>query len=50
MDPNSHPHGGGEGKSGVGMNPKTRQGKPAFGKTRSKKKPSSRFILSRRKK
>ncbi len=50
LDPNSHPHGGGEGKSGVGMNPKTRQGKPAFGKTRSKKKPSSKFILSRRKK
>lgn len=50
MDPNSHPHGGGEGKSGVGMNPKTRQGKPAFGKTRNRKKPSSRFILSRRNK
>lgn len=50
MDPASHPHGGGEGKSGIGMNPKTRQGKSAFGKTRSRKKPSSRFILSRRKK
>lgn len=50
MDPNSHPHGGGEGKSGTGMNPKTRQGKPAFGKTRSRKKPSSKFILSRRNK
>ena len=50
MDPNSHPHGGGEGKSGTGMNPKTRQGKPAFGKTRSSKKPSSKFILARRKK
>lgn len=49
MDPASHPHGGGEGKSGIGMNPKTRSGKPAFGKTRSKKKPSSRFILARRK-
>lgn len=50
MDPNSHPHGGGEGKSGVGMHPKTRQGKPAAGKTRSKKKPSGKFILSRRNK
>lgn len=50
MDPASHPHGGGEGKSGTGMNPKTRSGKPAFGKTRSRNKPSSRFILSRRKK
>lgn len=50
MDPNSHPHGGGEGKSGTGMNPKTRSGKPAFGKTRSRKKPSSKFILQRRKK
>ncbi len=50
MDPASHPHGGGEGKSGTGMNPKTRTGKSAFGKTRSRKKPSSKFILSRRKK
>ncbi len=50
MDPNSHPHGGGEGKSGTGMNPKTPTGKSAFGKTRSKKKPSGKFILSRRNK
>lgn len=50
MDPASHPHGGGEGKSGTGMNPKTRQGKSAFGKTRSRKKPSGKFILSRRNK
>jgi len=50
MDPNSHPHGGGEGKSGTGMNPKTRSGKPAFGKTRNRNKTSSKFILSRRKK
>lgn len=49
MDPASHPHGGGEGKSGIGMNPKTRQGKSAFGKTRNRKKPSGRFILERRK-
>lgn len=51
MDPHSHPHGGGEGKSGIGMHPKTRWGKPAMGKkTRSKNKPSSKFIVSRRKK
>lgn len=50
MDPASHPHGGGEGKSGTGMNPKTRTGKSAFGKTRNRNKPSSKFILSRRKK
>jgi len=49
MDPRSHPHGGGEGKSGTGMNPKTPTGKRAFGKTRNPNKPSSRFILSRRK-
>jgi len=50
MDPDSHPHGGGEGRSGTGMNPKTPWGKPAFKKTRKKNKPSSKFILSRRKK
>ena len=49
MDPASHPHGGGEGRSGTGMNPKTPTGKPAFRKTRNRKKPSSRFILERRK-
>lgn len=49
MDPHSHPHGGGEGRSGTGMNPKTPWGKPAFKKTRKKSKPSTRFILERRK-
>ncbi len=49
QDPGSHPHGGGEGRSGVGMNPKTPTGKPAFKKTRSRNKPSSKFILQRRK-
>lgn len=50
MDPRSHPHGGGEGKSGEGMHPKTRWGKSARGtKTRNKKKPSGKFILERRK-
>lgn len=51
MDPRSHPHGGGEAKSGEGMHPKTPTGKPARGnKTRNKKKPSTKYILSRRKK
>ncbi|MCR4324579.1 MAG: 50S ribosomal protein L2 [Candidatus Curtissbacteria bacterium] len=51
MDPGSHPHGGGEAKSGTGMNPKTPWGKPAMGKkTRNRNKPSSKFILSRRRK
>ncbi len=51
MDPRSHPHGGGEGKSGEGMHPKTPTGKPARGvKTRNKNKPSGKFIIQRRKK
>ena len=50
MDPGSHPHGGGEGRSGTGMHPKTPWGKPAMGKKpRSRNKPSPRFILSRSK-
>lgn len=49
MDPDSHPHGGGEGRSPVGRKkPMTVYGKPAVGKTRKKKKYSSRFILKRR--
>lgn len=45
--PGSHPHGGGEGRSGVGMkHPKTPWGKPALGKkTRNKKKYSNKFIV-----
>lgn len=51
MDPGSHPHGGGEGRSGTGMNPKTPTGKPAMGKkTRNPNKRSSTFILERRRK
>lgn len=51
QNPHSHPHGGGEGRSSIGMNPKTPWGKPAMGKrTRSRKKASSRLIVSRRKK
>ena len=50
MDPCDHPHGGGEGKTGPGGNPKTPWGKPALGrKTRNKKKQSSKLIVRRRK-
>jgi large subunit ribosomal protein L2 len=50
MSPADHPHGGGEGKSPIGMpSPKTPWGKPALGyRTRNKKKSSGRFIVRRR--
>jgi len=50
QNPRSHPHGGGEGRSGIGMaRPKTRWGKTAFGKkTRSKMKYSDKFIIKKR--
>jgi large subunit ribosomal protein L2 len=49
--PDSHPHGGGEGRSGEGMKqPKTPWGKPARGlKTRNRKKYSNRYIIQKRK-
>lgn len=51
MDPRSHPHGGGEGRSGIGMHtPKTYYGRPAVGKTRKKGKYSDKYIINRRKK
>ena len=50
MNPCDHPHGGGEGKTGPGGNPKTPWGKPALGrKTRKVKKASSKLIVRRRK-
>lgn len=50
MDPNSHPHGGGEGRSGVGRKrPMTVYGKPAVGKTRNKTKWTNKYIVKRRK-
>jgi large subunit ribosomal protein L2 len=50
MNPRSHPHGGGEGRSGIGMTtPKTYAGRPAVGNTRNKKKYSNKMILQRRK-
>ena len=50
MNPNDHPHGGGEGKSPVGRpGPVTPWGKPALGyKTRKKKNLSNKFIVKRR--
>lgn len=51
QDPRSHPHGGGEGRSGEGMPPKTPWGKPARGKkTRSKTKYSNRMVVQRKSK
>tara|TARA_B100000073_G_scaffold249433_1_gene209647 strand:+ start:1119 stop:1946 length:828 start_codon:yes stop_codon:yes gene_type:complete len=50
MAPNAHPHGGGEGKSPIGMpGPKTPWGRPALGAKTRKKKPSDKFIIRRRK-
>ncbi|MDR0875382.1 MAG: 50S ribosomal protein L2 [Clostridiales Family XIII bacterium] len=50
MNPNDHPHGGGEGKAGIGRpGPSTPWGKPALGyKTRKKHKPSDKYIVKRR--
>ena len=50
MNPNDHPHGGGEGKSPVGRpGPVTPWGKPAMGlKTRKTKNPTNKFIVKRR--
>jgi len=52
MTPADHPHGGGEGKTPIGLKfPKTPWGKPARGvKTRNKKKWTSKLIIERRKK
>ena len=50
MNPNDHPHGGGEGKAGIGrVSPVTPWGKPALGyKTRKKTKASDKYIVKRR--
>ena len=50
MNPNDHPHGGGEGKAGIGRpGPVTPWGKPALGlKTRKKNKQSNKYIVRRR--
>ena len=49
MDPDSHPHGGGEGRTAVGMPaPKTPWGKPALGKRTRANKRTANFIVRRR--
>lgn len=50
MNPNDHPHGGGEGRTGIGrVSPVTPWGKPALGyKTRKNKKHSDKLIVKRR--
>lgn len=52
MNPNDHPHGGGEGKAPIGRkSPNTPWGKPALGlKTRNTKKHTNKMIVARRKK
>lgn len=51
QNPHSHPHGGGEGRSGIGMpSPKSPWGKKTLGKrTRKRRKWSDKFIIKRRK-
>lgn len=49
MSPRDHPHGGGEGKVGVGLpGPKTKWGKPALGKKTRRRKYTDRFIVKGR--
>ncbi len=52
MNPNDHPHGGGEGRAPIGRpSPVTPWGKPTMGyKTRKKRKKSNKFIVRKRKK
>lgn len=51
QNPRSHPHGGGEGRSGIGMStPKTYAGRAAVGRRRRPNKYSDKYIVQRRKK
>jgi large subunit ribosomal protein L2 len=51
MDPDSHPHGGGEGAAPIGMpGPKTPWGKPALGAKTRKNKQTDKYIVRRRRK
>jgi large subunit ribosomal protein L2 len=51
MNPNDHPHGGGEGRSPIGMpGPKTPWGKPALGRRTRRNKATDKFIFRRRSK
>lgn len=50
MHPGAHPHGGGEGRSGIGLKyPKTVYGKKAVGRTRKRTKYSDKLIIKKRK-
>lgn len=49
MSPRDHPHGGGEGRSPCGMNPKTPWGKPALGYKTRRNKATGKMIVKRRK-
>nr|MBA3532412.1 50S ribosomal protein L2 [Ardenticatenales bacterium] len=49
MNPNDHPHGGGEGKAPIGLaGPKTPWGKPALGFRTRRNKKSNKLIVRRR--
>lgn len=48
MNPNDHPHGGGEGKSPIGGQPRTPWGKPTLGYRTRRPKQSDQFIIRRR--
>ena len=49
MNPDSHPHGGGEGRSGIGMSsPKTPWGKKAFKKTRKARRGNKMIVTERK--
>ena len=49
MSPDAHPHGGGEGRAGIGMShPKTPWGKPALGKRTRRNKRTDKMILRKR--
>lgn len=51
QDPRSHPHGGGEGRSGIGMpHPKTPWGKIAMGHRTRRRSRTGKYIISRRRK
>jgi large subunit ribosomal protein L2 len=51
QNPHSHPHGGGEGRSGIGMpGPKSPWGKPTLGKKTRRRFHTDKYIVSRRKK
>lgn len=47
MNPNDHPHGGGEGKAPIGGQPQTKWGKPAFQRTRHNKRTDSMIVRRR---